>query len=60
MRTREKNFVDVERLKTVFSFQVYTGKKWRFVVGKDGEIKKFETREACNAARAEWRKKPAA
>ncbi len=58
MRTREKNFLDVERLKTVFSFQIQWKGKWCFPTGADGQLQKFETREACNAARAEYRKKP--
>lgn len=58
MRTREKNFVDVDRLKTVFSFQINWKGKWCFVDDGNGGLMKFDTREACNAARAEYRKKP--
>jgi hypothetical protein len=57
MRTREKNFVDVERLKTIYSFQIWFKRKWCFpLVGNT--VMRFETREACDAARAEYRKKP--
>ena len=58
MRTREKNFVDLERRKTVFSFQIHWKGAWMFVSDGAGGLLKFETREACNAARAEYRKKP--
>lgn len=58
MRTREKNFVDVEKLKSVYSFQIHWKGAWMFVSDGKGGIKKFETREECNAARAEYRKKP--
>lgn len=58
MRTREKDFVDVERLKSVYSFQIFWKKAWMFVSDGAGGLLKFETREARDAARAEYRKKP--
>jgi len=56
MRTREKNFVDVEKLRTIYSFQIKWKGKWVFP-GKNGEIQKFETREACDQARQLYRQR---
>jgi hypothetical protein len=58
MRTREKNFVDGEKRKIVYSFQILWKGEWLFVSDGKGEIKKFETRKECDVARAEYREKP--
>jgi transposase len=57
MRTRNKSFVDAEKLREVYSFQVYAGKKWRYVCGSDGKIKTYTTPEDRDAARAVYRKR---
>jgi hypothetical protein len=57
MRTREKNFVDIGKLKTIYSFQIHWNGKWCFPLVGD-TLMKFETKQACDAARAEYRKKP--
>lgn len=56
MRTREKNFVDTTRMRTVYSFQVHWDGRWHFV-SKGGELLKFETQAEVDAARAEYRRK---
>ena len=58
MRTRNKSFLDIEKLKEVFSFQIFWKGTWMFVSDGKGGLLKFASAKDRDAARAEYRKKP--
>ena len=59
MRTREKNFLDIDALKEVYSFQVLWKGKWMFVSDGKGGPLRFDSSQARDEARDEARKQPA-
>lgn len=56
MRTRAADWLNTETMRTMFGFQVYHEGRWRHVA-ENGKPLIYETREARDDKRAEYRKR---